>query len=143
MPIPIHFSSLILRMLKFTLSVSCFTMSNLPWFMDPTSQSLGNIFLTTSHFTFTTRHVHNWESFLFCPASSFFPSYFSILPHWHIGHLLTWRAHLLVSYLFAFHTVQWKYHQAIGNIRRRPKLNGKYLEVIFHVLSTIWMVFRI
>ena len=37
-PIPVHFSSLIPKMLTFTLAVSCLTTSNLPWFMDLTFQ---------------------------------------------------------------------------------------------------------
>ena len=37
-PIPVHFSSLIPRMLTFTLAISCLTASNLPWFMDLTFQ---------------------------------------------------------------------------------------------------------
>ena len=34
--IPVHVSSLIPRMLTFTLAISCLTTSNLPWFMDLT-----------------------------------------------------------------------------------------------------------
>ena len=37
-PIPVHFSSLIPKMLTFTLDISCLTTSNLPWFMDLTFQ---------------------------------------------------------------------------------------------------------
>ena len=37
-PIPVHCSSLVLKMLMFTLAISCLTMSNLPWFMDLTFQ---------------------------------------------------------------------------------------------------------
>ena len=37
-PIPVHFSSLIPKMLMFTLVISCLTTSNLPWFMDLTFQ---------------------------------------------------------------------------------------------------------
>ena len=37
-PIPVHFSSLIPRMSMFTLTISCLTTSNLPWFMDLTFQ---------------------------------------------------------------------------------------------------------
>ena len=37
-PIPVQFSSLIARMLTFTLAISCLTTSNLPWFMDLTFQ---------------------------------------------------------------------------------------------------------
>ena len=37
-PIPVHFSTLILKMLTFTLATSYLTTSNLPWFMDVTFQ---------------------------------------------------------------------------------------------------------
>ena len=36
--IPVHFSSLIPRMLMSTLAISCLTISNFPWFMDLTFQ---------------------------------------------------------------------------------------------------------
>ena len=35
-PVPVHFSSLIPRMLRFTLAISCLITSNLPWFVDLT-----------------------------------------------------------------------------------------------------------
>ena len=38
LPIPVHFYSLIPKMLMFTLTISCLTTSNLPWFMDLTFQ---------------------------------------------------------------------------------------------------------
>ena len=38
LPIPVPFSSLIPKMLMFTLAISCLTTSNLPWFMDLTFQ---------------------------------------------------------------------------------------------------------
>ena len=38
LPIPIHFNSLIPKMLMFTLAFSCLITSNLPWFMDLTFQ---------------------------------------------------------------------------------------------------------
>ena len=34
LPIPVHISSPIPKMSMFTLAISCFTTSNLPWFMD-------------------------------------------------------------------------------------------------------------
>jgi len=37
-PIPVHLSSLIPRMLTFTLAMCCLNTSNLPWFMDLTFQ---------------------------------------------------------------------------------------------------------
>ena len=38
LPVPIHFSSLVPKMLMFILAISCLTTSNLPWFMDLTFQ---------------------------------------------------------------------------------------------------------
>ena len=62
----------------FTLAISCLTTSNLPWFMDLTFQvPMKYCSLQHQDFTFTTRHIHNWASFLlwpnhFSPAASFF-----------------------------------------------------------------------
>ena len=52
-------------MSKFTLTISCLPMSNLPWFMDLTF--LVHIF-TALHFTFPTRLIHSWLSFLLWPS---------------------------------------------------------------------------
>ena len=55
--IPIHFSSLILKMLMLTLVISCLTTSSLPGFTDlPGSYAI--LFFTALTFTFTTRHIH-------------------------------------------------------------------------------------
>ena len=58
----------------FTLASSCLTSSNLPWFMDLTqwTRFLCNIVLTSSDFTFATRHIHTEHSFCFDSAFSFF-----------------------------------------------------------------------
>ena len=43
-------------------------MSNLPWFVDLTFQvRMQYLFFTESDFTFTTRHIHSWSSFLLWP----------------------------------------------------------------------------
>ena len=52
----------------FTLAVSCLTTSSLPWFMDLTFQFLTFQFFTASDFTFTSRHIQNWVSFLLWPS---------------------------------------------------------------------------
>ena len=71
--ISIHFSSLIPKMLMFTLSISCLTMSNLLWFMDLTFQvpmqyySLQHQTLLSPPDTSKTEHC-----FCFGPAASFF-----------------------------------------------------------------------
>ena len=64
-----HFSSLISKMLMFTLAISYLTMSNLPLFVDLISQVLCKLFFIASDFTFTTRHIHKWASFLLWPHS--------------------------------------------------------------------------
>ena len=57
-------------MLMFMLAISCLTKFNLPWFMDLTLDLYEMLFFTASDFTFTTRHIHNWASFL--PWSTLF-----------------------------------------------------------------------
>ena len=70
-PIPVHFSSLSPKM--FTLAISCLTTSNLPWFMDLTSQvpvrycSLQHQILLAPPDTSTTGRC-----FYLGPATSFF-----------------------------------------------------------------------
>ena len=56
------FSSLIPKMLTFTLAISCWTTSNLPWFMDLTFQI--PMQYTTSDFTSITSRIQNWVLFL-------------------------------------------------------------------------------
>ena len=49
-------------MSMFTLTISCLTTSNLPWFMDfPSSYAV--LFFIASYFTSPTSHIHNW---VFC-----------------------------------------------------------------------------
>ena len=48
----------------FTLSISCLTTSNLPWFMDLTFWFLCNIALTASNCASITSHIHKWLLFL-------------------------------------------------------------------------------
>ena len=49
-------------MLMFTLTISCLTASDLPWFMGPGSHAI--LFFTASDFTSITSHIHNWMLFL-------------------------------------------------------------------------------
>ena len=73
LPIPIHFSSLIPKMLIFILAISYLTTSNLPWFMDLTFQvlmqycSLQHQSLLSPPDTSTTEHC-----FCFGLTTSFF-----------------------------------------------------------------------
>ena len=79
--IPVYFSSLIPRMLTFTLAISCLITSNLTWFMDLTFQVpmqycfLQHWTLLVSPVTSTTVH------FFFCFGS--IPSFFlELFLHW-------------------------------------------------------------
>ena len=82
-PIPVHFSSLIPKMLMFILAISCLITPNFPWFMDITFQVpmqycyLQQRTLLLSPVTFTTRCC-----FCFGSVSSFFLVLFL---HWSPG----------------------------------------------------------
>ena len=105
---PIHFSSLIPKMLMFTLAISCLTISNLPWFMDLTFQvamqyfSLQHWTLVSLPDTSTTEH-----RFHFVSAYSFFLEV--LVSALHSPPVAYWTpsdlgAYLPVSHLLAFHT---------------------------------------
>ena len=51
-------------MLMFTLAISCLTTSNLPWFMDLTSDSYAILLFTALDFISITSLIHNWVLFL-------------------------------------------------------------------------------
>ena len=55
-------------MLIFNLAISCLTTSNLPWFIDLTLQVPMQYCSLQHQTTFTTRHIHNWTSFLLWPS---------------------------------------------------------------------------
>ena len=99
-PITVHFNSLIPKMSMFTLAISYLTTSNLPRFMDLTFQvpmqycSLQHRTLLLSPVTSTTGCCF----FSVAPSLHSFWSYFSTYLQQDIGHLLTWRVHLSVSY---------------------------------------------
>ena len=90
----------------FNLAISYLTMSNLPWFID--LRFLCNIVYSIGlYFHHQTHPQLSVDSALAQPLHSFWSCYQlpPALPQLHTGHLPTWGAHLLVSYLFAFHTV--------------------------------------
>ena len=68
------------------------------------------LFLTASDFTFATRHIHNWALFLHWPSHFILSGVIRIALHssaiayWTPSDL---RAHLPVSYLFAFSYCPW------------------------------------
>ena len=55
----------------------------------------------------TTRHIHNWASFLLWLSLLIPSGAISLLFSNSIGQLLTWGVHLSVSYLFAFSYCSW------------------------------------
>ena len=71
-PIPIHFSSLILKMLMFTLGISCLTTSNIPWFMDLLSQ-IPMQYYSSQHWTLLSAPDTSTTGHHFCfdPTASF------------------------------------------------------------------------
>ena len=92
-----HFSSLM-----FTLAISCLTASSLPWFMDL-------IFQVPMQYCYFHHQTHPHLGGLYTlaqPLHSFW-RYFSTFLQEHIGHLLNWGVHLLVSYLFVFSYCSW------------------------------------
>ena len=93
-------------MLMFTLAISCLIKSNLPWFMDLTFK-VPLQYCSLQPWTFTTRHIHDWASFLlwlslFIPSGSFsycpLPFLSSILdPFWPFCFsLFTYEAHVIL-----------------------------------------------
>ena len=52
----------------FSRAFPCLTMSNLPWLMDNIPGSYALFLFTSSNFTFTPRHIHNWASFAIWPS---------------------------------------------------------------------------
>ena len=119
-------------MSMFTLAISCLTTSNLHWSMDLT-------------FQVPVQYCFLQHQTLLSPPDTSTRALFLLSPSWFIlsgairrsiGHLLTWEAHLPVSYLCAFSYCSWGPH-------------GKYTRVIFHSLlqwttfcqnSSLWSV---
>ena len=104
-PIPIHFSSLIPKMLMFTLAISCLATSSLPWFMDLTFQIPMHMVLYSTGLYFY-RCIHIWASFPLWPSCFILSGAILVIasPLFPISILDTFRprgAQLLVSYLFA------------------------------------------
>ena len=93
-------------MSTFTLAISCLTTYNLPWFMDLTFQvniALYSIEPCFYHQSYPQLGV----VFALAPSLHSFWSFFlcsSPVAYWT---LLTWGAHLLVSYLFTFSYCSW------------------------------------
>ena len=123
----VYFSSLIPKMLMFTLAITCLTTYNLPWFMDLTFQvpmqycSLQHLTLFSPPDTSKTGYC-----FYFGSASLFLWICFSSLLQYH-NVQMTWGVHHSVSYLFAFSYYSWC-------------SQGKSAEVVCHSLIQ-WATF--
>ena len=124
-PFQFIFTSLILKMLMFTLAISCLTSSNLPWFMDLTFQ-VPMQYCSLQHQTWLLSPVTSTTGccFYFGSISSFFLELFS-----HCFPVAYWAPtkHLCVSCLFAFSYCSWD-------------SQGKNTEVVCHSLLQ-WTMF--
>ena len=78
--IPVHFSLLIPKMSIFTLAISCLITSNLPWFMDRTTQ-VPMQYCSLQHQTLLPSPVTSTTGYCFCFGS--IPSFFlELFLHW-------------------------------------------------------------
>ena len=103
-----HVSSLIPKMLMFTLAISCLTASSFPWFMDLIFQvPMQYCSYCIGLFFHHQRHPHLGVVYTLAQPLHSFWRYFSTLLQEHTGHLLTWGVHLSVSYLFVFPYCSW------------------------------------
>ena len=102
-PTPVHFSSLIPKMVMLTLAISCLSTSNLPWFMDLTFQ-VPMQYCSLQHWTLLPSPVTSTTGCCFCfgSVSSFFLKLFL---HW--SSVAYWAPTDLESSSFSvlFHTV--------------------------------------
>ena len=104
-------SLLIPKMLTFTLAISCFTKSSVPWFMDLTFQILMQ-YCPLRHPTLLSLyfHIHNEAPLHFGPATSFFLELLvtalcsSPVAYWTPPDQ---EVYFLVSYLFTFSYCSW------------------------------------
>jgi len=119
-------------MSMFTLAISCLTTSNLPWFMALTFQ------VSTQYCSYSIRlyfHYHLYPQlgvvFSLAPSLHSFCIYFSTLLQWLIRHLLTRRAHLSVSFIFAFSYCSW------GSQGKNADVVLTFPSLVDHVLSEL------
>ena len=122
LPIPVHFCSLIPKMLMFTLAISCLITSNFPWFMHLTFQ-IPMQYCSLQHRTLLPSPVTSTTGCYFCfgSVSSFFLELFL---HWSPVAYCTSTdlgVHFSASHLFAFSYCSW------GS-------QGKKTEVVCHSL---------
>jgi len=87
-PIPVHFSSLIPKMLTFNLAILCDHVQFILIHVRNIPGSNVILFFTASNFTFTTRHIHNEH-------------------HSHFGLAVSFLLELLVTALHSFPVSYW------------------------------------
>ena len=110
----------------YTLAISYWTTSNLPWFTDQTFQvPMQYCFFTASDFTFTTRYIQTWA--LFPLWLSLFIISGAISSLFSSSILGTWWVHSSVSCLFMFSYYSW------GS-------QGKNAELVWHFIFQ-WTLF--
>ena len=123
----------------FTLAISCLTTFNLPWFMDLTFQvPMKYCSLQHQDFTFTTRHIHNWASFLLWPNHFILTGVVSKCPLLFPGSILhTFQpGGLILCYhiFLLFHTVH-------GVLRQEYWSGLPFPSPVDHILSTDWTLY--
>ena len=119
----IHFSSLVPKMSMFTLSISCLTTSNLPWFMDLRFQ-VPEQYCSLQHWTLPSPPDTSTTEWHFCfnPASSFFLELFL---HSSPRILDTYQAGGLICLFIVF----------MGFSRQEYYSGLPFLSLVDHVLS--------
>ena len=110
----VHFSSLILKVLMFTLAIFCLTTSNLPWFMDLTFLvPMQHCSLQQWTLLFTTSHIHNWALWLslFMPSRAISPLFSSSILDTYQPRGFVFQHHIFLS----FHILEAKWSHIINS----------------------------
>ena len=104
-----HFSPLIPKMLMFSLTISCLTTSNLPWFMDLTFQVRMQYCSLQHWILLSSPDISTTESHFHCgPTASLFLGLLVVLLHSSpvaAGYLQTWQIHIQCPIFLSFYTV--------------------------------------
>ena len=139
-PIPVRFSSLIPKMLTFTLPISCLTTSNLPCHGPNIPGSYAILLFTASDFSSIISHIHNWVLFLLWlhlfslsgVTSSLFSS--SILG-------TSWRGEFIFQcpIFFPFHTVHGVLKARILKWFAIPFSSGPHFVRTLHHDPSVWV----
>ena len=93
------------------------------------------LFFTASNFSFTTRHIHNWASFLLWPSLPFFLELFFHSFSVHFGHLLTWSLIFWCHVFLPFHTVHRILEARILEWFAIPFASECFVRTLYHDLS--------